>query len=282
MDLIEKILKNVEDLPTLPTVYSALCDVIADPQSTANDVAKVVSMDQASTIRILRIANSAFYGFSGRIENIPRAVMILGFNEVRNLILASSVMNLFSKKKSLTGFRPRDFWAHSIAVGLIARSIGRILGSTDSENFFVAGVLHDIGKLFFLEYAEKDFEKVLASVAENDRLIRDAEVEILGLDHALMGSMLADQWKLPGPIRNAIHYHHFGVVGEKPDLLVASVHVGDILARALELGHPGDPFVPQPNESIWEILKLRPGTISKMVPALLRDYEEALGTILLG
>src|SRR4030042_4298738 len=106
MNLVEQILKNVKDAPTLPTVYSALCDAMANPQSTANDVAKIVSMDQASTIKILRIANSSFFGFSGRIENIQRAIVILGFNEVRNLIMASSVMNLFSKKESSTGFRP--------------------------------------------------------------------------------------------------------------------------------------------------------------------------------
>jgi putative nucleotidyltransferase with HDIG domain len=279
MDLAEKILKNVKDVPTLPTVYSALYDAMANPQSTANDVAKIVSMDQASAIKILRIANSAFFGFSGRIENIHRAIVVLGFNEVRNLILASSVMNLFSKKESLIGFRPSDFWAHSLSVALIARSIGKLAGGINVENFFVAGILHDIGKLYLFEFAEDDFVRVLASVEENSRLIRDAEVEILGMDHALMGSLLADQWTLPEPIRNAIHYHHFGTVGDKPDLLVASVHVGDVLARALELGHPGDSLVPQPNESVWEVLKLRPGMISKMVPSFLRDYEEAVSTM---
>jgi putative nucleotidyltransferase with HDIG domain len=277
MNLVEKILKNVKDVPTLPTVYSALCAAMADPRSTANDVAKIVSMDQASTIKILRIANSAFFGFSGRIENIHRAIVLLGFNEVHNLILASSVMGVFSKKESSIGFGPRDFWAHCLSVGLIARSIGKLAGGVNVENFFVAGILHDIGKLYLFEFAEDDFVRVLASVEENSRLIREAEVEILGMDHALVGSLLADEWKLPEPIRDAIHYHHFGTVGGKSDLLVASVHVGDILARALGLGHPGDSLVPQPNESVWEVLKLRPGMISEMVPSLLRDYEEAMG-----
>ena len=276
MNLVEQIVKNVKDVPTLPTVYSALCDAMANPQSTANDVAKIVSMDQASTIKILRIANSSFFGFSGRIENIQRAIVILGFNEVRNLIMASSVMNLFSKKESSTGFRPNDFWAHSLSVGLIARSIGKLAGTVNVENFFVAGILHDIGKLFFYQYAGDDFVRVLSSVEKDNRLIRDAEVDIFGMDHALVGSLLADQWKLPGPIHDAIHYHHFGTVGDKPDVLVASVHIGDILARALGLGHPGDNLVPQPNEGVWEILKLRPGMMSEMVPSLLQDYEEAI------
>ena len=170
MNLVEQIVKNVKDVPTLPTVYTALCDAMANPQSTANDVAKIVSMDQASTIKILRIANSSFFGFSGRIENIQRAIVILGFNEVRNLIMASSVMNLFSKKESSTGFRPNDFWAHSLSVGLIARSIGKLAGTVNVENFFVAGILHDIGKLFFYQYAGDDFVRVLSSVEKDNRL----------------------------------------------------------------------------------------------------------------
>jgi putative nucleotidyltransferase with HDIG domain len=276
MNPVDKILKNVKDAPTLPTVYTALCDAMANPQSTANDVAKIVSMDQASTVKILRIANSSFFGFSGRIENIQRAIVILGFNEVRNLIMASSVMKIFSRKDALNGFRPSDFWAHSLAVGLIARSVARLAGCPIVENFFVAGILHDIGKLYFYQFAEDDFARVISSVEKENRLIRDAEVEIFGMDHALMGGLLADHWKLPKPIHDAIHYHHFGTAGDEPDLLVASVHVGDILARALGLGHPGDDLVPQPNENVWEVLKLRPGMISKMIPSFLQDYEEAV------
>ena len=96
-----------------------------------------------------------------------------------------------------------------------------------------------------------------------------------------MGSMMADQWRLPAPIRNAIHYHHFGMQGGETNLLVACIHVGDIVARALELGYAGDDFIPQPNESTWETLRLKGGMIRKMVPELLRDHEEAMRTMFL-
>ena len=276
MNAVDRILKTVKDAPTLPTVYTALCDAMSNPHSTANEVAKIVSMDQASTIKILRIANSSFFGFSGRIENIQRAIVILGFNEVRNLIMASSVMTMFSRKESTTGFKPNDFWAHSLSVGLLARAIGKLAKCTNVENFFVAGILHDIGKLYFYQFAHEEFVRAISSVEKEGRLIRDVEVEVFGMDHALMGSSLADHWKLPEPIRDAIHYHHFGIAGDKPDLLVASVHLGDILARALGLGHPGDDLVPQPSDCIWDILKLQPGMISGMVPSFLQDYEEAV------
>jgi len=281
MDLIEKILTRVKSLPTLPTVYSALCDTIANPRSTAEDVAKVISIDQASTLKVLKMANSAFFGFSGRIETVSRAVVVLGFDEIRSLVLSSSVMDLFKKQKTLHRFHPRDFWAHSIAVGLITRILGKMLGVVHLENFFVAGILHDIGKLFFFESAEEDYGRALGLVDEKNCLIREAELEVLGMDHALVGSMVADQWKLPEPIRNAIHYHHFGMAGDEPDLFLACVHLGDVLARALVLGYPGDNFIPQPNEAIWEVLKLKPGMIRKSVPELLRNYEDTMRSVLL-
>jgi len=281
MDLIEKILSRVKDLPTLPAVYSALCDAIAAPRSTAEDVARVISADQASALKVLKMANSAFFGFSGRIETVSRAVVVLGLDEIRNLVLSSSVMDLFKKRRSLHRFHPRAFWSHSIAVGLITRALGKKMGIVHLENFFVAGILHDIGKLFFFEFAEEDYARTLAIVDEKDCFIREAELEVLGMDHALAGSMVADQWRLPEPIRNAIHYHHFGTVGGEPDLILASVHLGDILARALTLGFPGEDLLPQPNEDIWDVLKLKPGTIQKMVPGLLRDYEETIRAMLL-
>jgi putative nucleotidyltransferase with HDIG domain len=281
MDLIEKILVRVKDLPTLPTVYSALCDAIADPRSSAADVEKVISTDQASTLKVLKIANSALFGFRGKIHNISRAVVVLGFQEIRNLILSSSVMNLFKKPRASHRFHPRDFWAHSIAVGLITRSLGKRVGVVHLENFFVAGILHDIGKLFLFEFMEKDYSRALAMAEEKNCFIREAELEVLGMDHALVGSMVADEWRLPRPIRDAIHYHHVGMVGVEPDLFVACVHLSDILARALRLGYPGDDFLPGPNDGIWEVLNLGPGMISAMVPMLLKDYEETIHSMLL-
>jgi HD-like signal output (HDOD) protein len=281
MDLIERIVKNAKDLPTLPTVYSALCDLIASPKASVRDVADLISTDQASASRLLRIANSSFFGLRGKVETISRAVALLGFNEVSNLILSSSVMNLFEKRKPLLGFRPRNFWAHSIGVGLITRWVGQSAGMTQLENFFLAGILHDIGKLYFFEYAEEEYVPVLTLVKGGKHLIRDAELEVLGVDHSLMGSFLADEWKLPQPIQNAITYHHFGKVGDKADILVAAVHLADVLARALELGYPGDNLIPQPAEVIWPVLRLRPGMIEKMVPKILKDYEDAMNKMFL-
>jgi HD-like signal output (HDOD) protein len=275
MKAIERILENVRDLPTLPTVYLALSEVIADPRSTAQDVSKIVSVDLASASRVLRLANSVLYGFPGQIDTITRAVVVLGFEEVRNLVLATSVMDLFSKRDLAFDFRPVDFWAHSLGVGIATRIIGRTCQLHDEENLFLAGILHDIGKLLFFEFAEKEFNRALDQANKCQQPLRETEMEILGMDHAQGGRLLVENWNLPPGIQNAIFGHHSGLVGDPPDPLVAAVHIADTLVRALELGFGGDDLIPRPNEQAWKVLGLPLNTLTDLTPAVLHQFAEA-------
>ena len=275
MKVIEKIIGNIRELPTLPTVYLALSDVMADPRSTAQDISQILSVDLASSSRVLRLANSVLYGFPGQIDTISRAVVILGFDEVRNLVLATSVMDLFSKQDSAFDFRPADFWAHSLGVGIATRIIGRACRLRHEENLFVAGILHDIGKLVFFEFAEKEFTRALDQANKCQQPLWESELEIMGIDHSLGGHLLVESWNLPPAIQNAIFGHHSGLVGDPPDPLVAVVHIADTLVRALELGFGGDDLIPRPNEQAWEVLGLPPNTLTEVTPAVLQQFEEA-------
>jgi HD-like signal output (HDOD) protein len=276
MKLNERIIENIRDLPTLPTVYLALSEVIADPSSTAEDVSKIVSCDQASSARVLRLANSVMYGFPGQIDTVSRAVVVLGFDEVRNLVLSTSVMDLFSKQDSAFDFRPADFWAHSVAVGTATRLIGQACRIPKGENCFVAGVLHDIGKLVFFEYAEKEFTRALDQANKGQLLLWETEQEFLGMDHSLGGTLLVETWNLPPDIRQAIRHHHTGITGDEKDLLTAAVHIADILVRALELGFGGDDLIPRPNGQAWELLNLPPQALSRISSDLLSNFQEAV------
>lgn len=280
MDIQERINVRIQQLPTLPTVYAALSDAMANPRVTSEDVAKIISNDQASSFKVLKVANSPFYGFQGRIDTISRAILHLGFNEVRNIVLALSVLNLFSKNKTLMNFRPVDFWAHSIATGVCARMIGSAAGINDIENFFLAGILHDIGKLLLFEYFSPEYEQVLTLVEEKKIMIRQAERKVIGIDHAEAGWLLAERWKLPISIRNTIYYHHYGFVSGKPDLMVAAVHVANIVARMLELGYPGDDFVQEPNEKVWQVLNLQNDIFTKISDVMIQHYEHTVSLML--
>lgn len=268
----EKIIKSVRNLPTLPTIYSTLADAMLNPRTTNEDIAKLISSDQASSIKVLKVVNSPFFGLSGRIDSISRAILHLGFNEIRNIVLSLTVINLFSKKKLINNFRPADFWKHSIGVGVSARLIGNSMGLSNVENFFISGILHDIGKLLFFEYESEEYENVFNIVEQKGCSISEAEKEVFGIDHSYIGKLLAEKWKLPISIQNAIAYHHSGMIGTKHDSLVAAVHIGNIAARLLKLGYPGDDLVPEPNPLVWEQLKLPDKTFSSTLDILIQNY----------
>ncbi len=280
MKSFEKILSGINNLPTLPTVYTSLSEAISDPHTSNEQLAKIISADQASIFKILKIANSSFFGLRGRIDTISQAILFLGFNEIKNIVFTLTIMNFFPKEKHIVNFKPTDFWAHSIATGIITRKIGAHLGIKNLESFFISGALHDIGKLAFLEFAQKDYIQVIELVDHKNCLIREAEKEIFGLDHARAGYLLAEKWKLPLSIQNAIYYHHNGYVGSEKDFLTASVHIGNIIARTLELGFPGDNLIPRPNSRATEILNLPERFFSSILKSVQKDFEHLVEIML--
>ncbi len=281
MDVAQRILQRVEEFPTLPTVYSALSEVIANPRSTASDAALVISSDQASAAKVLKAANSPVYGYSGRIDTISKAIFFIGFNEVRNLIAALSIIDMFRKGKPSELFNPVEFWKYSIATGVITRLLGKQAGVGNLENFFLAGILHSIGKLFFYEFASREFSVVLTMMEEKQVPMRVAEREVLGITHPAIGELLAEKWKLPPSITNTIRYYISGFVDGKPDLQTASVHIASIIARCMCLGSSGDTIIPEPNERVWDVLKLHSGVIAGMHDQIIYDYHEAASSLLL-
>ncbi len=274
MKNLNSLVHKIKAIPTLPTVFSQLSDAMTNPRVSNDDVTKIISSDQAASIKVLKVVNSAFYGFAGRIDTISRAIMYLGLNEVRNLILALSVINLFKKNKTLLNFRPSEFWSHSIAVGIITRLVGSSIEVKNLENYFIAGILHDIGKLVFFEFAEEDYIKVLTFVEEKKCLIKDAEKEVFGFDHSTLGDLLCEKWKIPNSIRNAIRYHHSGISDASTNQLVSSVHIADIAARALNLGYPGDNLIPRMNKKAYESIKLKEDFFVTNYDLLIQNFEE--------
>ena len=279
-DLKDRISKSVKNLPTLPTIYSALQESMTNPRVTTEEIAKIISSDQASAFKVLRVVNSPFYGFSGRISTISSAILHLGFNEVRNIVLALSVINMFQESKMVSNFRPVDFWKHSIAVGVATRLIGNAMHISNLENYFLAGILHDIGKLLFFQLADNEYSRVLDYVEEHRCTIGEAEKEILGLCHTEAGTILADKWKLPTSIKNVIEYHHFSFPTGRDENIVACVHVADIFVRMLQFGYPGDDLVPIPNRKVWEILNLPENIFSGIIDILEQDFHTTADLVL--
>jgi HD-like signal output (HDOD) protein len=281
LDSIKKILKIVDDFPTLPTIYTALSDVITDPRSTSNDAANIVSKDQSSVSKILRVANSPIYGFLGRIDSISQAIFFIGFEEVKNLVLALSIFDMFKDTKIVKNLNPVDFWKHSIAVGVITRLIGSNTGVKNLENYFISGIMHDIGKLLFMRYLEDDFIKALDYAQTNNITIREAESHIFGITHTVAGELIAEKWGLPRSIKNAIRYHSTGYINGSVDTLVGTVHIADIVSRMMSLGDPGDHLIPEPSLEVWNKLCLDDNIFTKLHNKIINDYDESIAMFLL-
>lgn len=280
INIEKKIWDAIEEVPTLPTIYSVLSDTLVSPNANAADIAHLISTDQSASFKVLKVVNSPIYHLSSRIESISLAVLHLGFNEIRNIILALSVINLFSKKKLITSFRPVDFWKHSIGVGVITRYIGNTLQVSRPENYFLSGIIHDIGKLVLYENFGDQYEKVLQYAEDRKCQIINAEKEILGIDHTAAGAILAEKWKLPESVLRVIRGHHECVVGDEKDIMIAAVHISDIAARIFEFGYAGDDYVQKPNQAAWDLLKLPNHFFTKSINVLTSSYDEAVNSIL--
>jgi HD-like signal output (HDOD) protein len=278
---LQYIVRSIQEFPTLPTIYTELVEIMDNPNSTTNDAANIISKDQASVLKILKLANSSIYGFRSRIDTISSAIFHIGYDEIKNLIISMAILDLFNNTAILEFINPVELWRHSIAVGVIARLLGSKMGIGNLENYFISGIIHDIGKLFFIKYFQSDYIKTFSYALECKVTLREAELEIMGITHNVVGELISEQWKIPQSIRNVIFNHTDGMVRDKFDLLTAVVHISDITARMLELGDPGDNCVPQPNIRVWEVLNLPDNTFSALYKKIILDYEEATSLFML-
>lgn len=204
---VNKLLENLDEFPTLPTIYSNLLECISNPRSTVNDVAQIISKDQSAALKILKSVNSPLYGVSKKVETIKDAVFHLGFNEIKNLVVALSVVTTFTNKKATKNFSLLEFWKHSVAVGVISKLIGVACGEKNTENYFLAGVIHDIGKLFFVQFFNEEYDKVIENAAFSKIELSNAEMNYFGVNHIQIGEKIAVKWQLPDVFRFVIKHY---------------------------------------------------------------------------
>jgi putative nucleotidyltransferase with HDIG domain len=229
---IKEKIQSIIQLPALPTIAMEVVELVDNPKTSASRLGKVISTDQALTAKVLKIANSPFYGFPKKISTIDFAIIVLGFDALKEIIISISLVSSL-QKKSDSYLDARAFWDHSISTGVVARRLARDLGYRVSGEVFVGGLLHDMGISILHRYFNNEFRRIVDIVRETNLTFLEAEESVLGVTHAEVGGWLATRWNLPDHLIEALSLHHTpGAASLNPDL-VALIHCADVLVGKL-------------------------------------------------
>lgn len=256
-------------LGSLPMIFHKLVEVINDSRSSASDVAEIISNDTDLSARLLKLVNSAFYGMRSKIDTISRAVAIIGSNQLVSLAMGISVIQVF-KGIPEDIIRMQDFWTHSLGCGLSARILASYHKTPNTERFFVAGLLHDIGRLVIFKCLPGYAKATIDTARRENILVRKAEAQVLGFTHEKLGGILLKRWKFPVSLEKNVRFHH--VMDAAPNRLEAAIILfADAMVHALELGSSGERYVPAIPPVAWDTLGLPPTVISQTATQL--DYQ---------
>jgi putative nucleotidyltransferase with HDIG domain len=273
-----RIQEYIKNMPSLPTSVAKVLEVCNNPQTSPADLNHVISLDPVLVGRVLKLINSAYYGLGQQVTNLVRAIIMLGINTVKNLALSSSVVTNLSSDKDTIGLNMEGFWRHSLCVGVAAKFIAKKRGVDHKllEEYFTAGLLHDIGKITLNAVLPDEY---MFAVSSSDReklplvLVEDRN---LGINHSSAGAMIVKAWKLEGAVGDVIMYHHnhLEYEGSHRDLL-HTVVLANRYAVQMEIGFAGDLYPEKPAPSVWEALNVDPEIFEEIDPAVNSEIEKA-------
>lgn len=253
-DFLEKFIGKDISLPEIPSIVFELNEVIANPLSSADQMAQVINKSPSLTALLLKIVNSSFYGLPSRVDRVSLAVTMIGTRELSALALGISIISIF-KNIPRSHLNMRSFLQHSLACAITSRLLAAQKNMRQTEQMFTAGLLHDLGRLVLFIYFPKEALQVLRHAHHTSACLYGAEKKRLGCHHAHIGKYLLNRWRLPLLLENTVCFHH--EPGDSPDPVPAAiVHVADILVNALGIGTSGERLIPPLNAQAWAALEL--------------------------
>ncbi|VAW84820.1 hypothetical protein MNBD_GAMMA16-2314 [hydrothermal vent metagenome] len=276
-----RVIRGITKVASLPTIFVKLDEAMGNPRSTNKNYAAIINEDTAMTARLLRIANSALYNFPAKIETISHAITIIGTQQLRDLVLACSVIKMFENIPE-EEVSMELFWRHSIAVGVTARILAGMRRENNVERFLIAGLLHDIGRLILFTEMTKQMQYVVKEAQETQQILFKVEKEVLGFDHAKLGGLLLKTWQLPDRLIDAVQYHHAPMRSKTYPIEASTIHLADIIVNALQLGTAGEHLVPPLNNNAWKQLNLEEDVLFTLKERLFIQYNDAVNFILSG
>ena len=257
---IEGILEKIDKLPSLSPTVSKVIEVANNLNSSPRELVTVIKMDPVLTGKVLKLVNSAYFALSQEVTSLERAIIMLGLNTIKNLALSTAVLDQFSSKKfKISGFNLDEFWKHSLAVAVASKvmAIKLNIPKLYREEYFIAGLIHDLGKLIVAQYYPDEMSSILKSTQEFKSSILLMENREINYTHPEIGEKIAEKWRLSPALINAIASHHAPDFYESETegfKLVVSVYIANIYANKLKIGFSGDDFISEPNPLTWKTL----------------------------
>lgn len=275
MDLIKLRyeIENIYNLPTLPSMLRKLLILIEDPTVSMGDLGRFIMQDPALCSRIIKTANSPIYGLPQKVKTISQALMLLGMNSIKGLLLGVSVFDLM--QKTMAGL-----WQHSAACAIAAKIIAEHTGHKDiAEDVAVTALLHDIGKVIFCLKFSKEYDQLLQTAKNKHKALVDEETKRFHANHSDVGSWLAYKWNFPKSLVESIKYHHNSKMSKEATVNTAIVDLANILVKALGVGFSGDDVIPPLHQNVIDTLSLdeqKLKTILSEIDTELPEIEELL------
>jgi len=274
-DEILKKLDSIKDIPTLPTIIFELNELLQDPNTPITEISDIIEKDQAMSLRVLKLVNSAFYGIHKEVNDIGNAIVLLGFNTVRNAIVSLGVINSFSGIKSLEGFDISDFWKHSLAVAVVSKSLAGKTKIASPDSCFVGGLLHDIGKVILAQYFQDLFEKVWNAAKKENISFYEAEKKEISIDHAIIGARLATNWELPESFIDVIRWHHDVRNDTESKKMILIIYLSDIIVNSYNADPDGNIDLSLMHPAASKFLKKQLGDVDSWFDEIENDIQSS-------
>lgn len=241
-ELTKKLAGAVEKMPAFPKSVQRILELTRDINCPPKELVMVIETDPVLTMKLLRILNSAYYSFSKQITSVNQSVVCLGLNTVKNLALSFAAMGTLPQQNA-AGFDMQRYLLHSLATASLARLLCHKYGKddTDPADCYIAGLLHDFGKVVFAQFLPTEFKQALACSQEQAIPLHQAERQIIGTDHTVVGSMLTERWQFPGQLSDTIRLHHSDIASG--DTVLCCLYVANQISKQLALGNSGNPVV---------------------------------------
>jgi HD-like signal output (HDOD) protein len=271
----QMLVQGVLGLVSLPDICMKISEMVDDPKCSTSHIGKIIGKDAALTARLLKIVNSAFYRFPSKIETVSRAITIIGYRELRDLVFAATVSGIFERiSNDLVNMD--SFWRHGIYSGILSRLVASNCRVLHGERLFVAGLMHDIGQLIVSYKLPKLMRKVVDLSEQQNIPLYQAEQQILGFDHAEVGAELMKAWQLPQTHQYVTRYHHNPQAAQENILEVNIVYLANIIAQIAETGLLDMEILKAVDKHVWKITNVSPNDVEALLVEAREQFIEAL------